>query len=288
MVVDGFVDLVDGRKLAYAEWGAPDGSPIIYCHGFPSNRRELDLISQVLEQCKVDARVVALNRPGYGPSTSQADQAILDWPRDVAEAADKLGIGRFAVLGVSGGGPFALACGHLLGDRVTRIGIVAGMAPVDATGMEEATAISGPSSFRVIRRLQFGMAAVAFRKGQEGRFVDQSVASMGAADQQVIGRPEVRQWFTEVMREAFQQGGRAAAHEAGLLRGSWGFDPRQVSAETRYWYGAADETVPASAGRWLADRTPGSAYTLWPHHGHFTWMISDEAAEVVAAIGGGF
>jgi pimeloyl-ACP methyl ester carboxylesterase len=151
----------------------------------------------------------------------------LDWPRDVAEAADKLGIGDFAVLGVSGGCPYALVCGYVLGDRVTGIGIVVGMGPLDAVGMEQATGISGPSAVGLIRRLQFGMAAFSFRKGQEVRFVEQSVATMGHADQEVMARPEVREWFTELMRESFQQGGRAAAHEAGLYRRRWGFDPQE-------------------------------------------------------------
>jgi pimeloyl-ACP methyl ester carboxylesterase len=287
-MADGVLDLADGRRLAYSEWGPADAPPILYCHGFPSNRRELDLIQPVLERRLVEARVVALNRPGYGRSTFQADRGILDWPRDVAEAADILGISRFSVLGVSGGCPYALACGYALGDRVTRIGIVAGMGPLDATGMKQATGISGPSAVGLIRRLQFGMAALAFRKGQEGRFVEQSVASMGAADREVMERGEVRAWFTGVMRESFQEGGRAAAHEAGLYRGGWGFDPRQVNHETRFWYGGADETVPMSVGRWLADRMAQSEYTVWPRHGHFSWMIADEAADVVSSTATGF
>jgi pimeloyl-ACP methyl ester carboxylesterase len=280
------LDLADGRRLGYAEWGSLDAPPILYCHGFPSNRRELDLIQPVLERRQVDALVVALNRPGYGPSTFQPNRRFLDWPRDVAEAADKLGIGDFAVLGVSGGCPYALACGYVLGDRVTGIGIVVGMGPLDAVGMEQATGISGPSAVGLIRRLQFGMAAFSFRKGQEVRFVEQSVATMGHADQEVMARPEVREWFTELMRESFQQGGRAAAHEAGLYRRRWGFDPQEIRARTRLWYGGADQTVPSSTGRWLADRIPGSDYTLWPQHGHFSWMINDEAAGVIAATAG--
>lgn len=287
-MAEGLLELGDGRRIGYSEWGPVGAPPVLYCHGFPGNRRELDLIQPVLERRQVEARLVALNRPGYGRSTFQTDRAILDWPRDAAEAADTLGIDRFAVLGVSGGAPYALACGYALGDRVTRIGIVVGMGPLEATGMKQATAISGPSGLGSIRRLQFGMAAMAFRKGEEGRFVDQSVASMGAADRDVLERGEVRAWFIEVMRESFQEGGRAAAHEAGLYRGGWGFHPQQVTNETRFWYGGADETVPASAGEWLADRMPGSAFTLWPQHGHFSWMVSGEAADVVSVIATGF
>lgn len=283
-MVDGVLDLADGRRLAYAEWGPPDAPPVLYCHGFPSNRRELQVLQPVFERCNVNARVVALNRPGYGSSTFQPNRTILDWPREVAEATDRLDIDRFAVLGVSGGGPFALACAYDLGDRVTSLGIVVGLAPIEAPGMARASAIAGPSAKGPIRRLQFEMAAFAFRKGKGGRFVDQSLATMSTTDRAALARPEMRQWFTETMRESFEQGGHASAHESGLYRRPWGFDTQQVTVKARLWYGGADQTVPASAGRWLAERLPNANYLLWPHHGHFTWMINDEAAEVVTTI----
>ena len=286
-MVDGVLDLADGRRLGYAEWGPPDAPPVLYCHGFPTNRQELLLIQPALERHGVEARVVALNRPGYGPSTFQANRTFLDWPRDVAEAADQLGIGRFAVLGVSWGGcPYALACGYALPERVTRIGIVVGMAPIEAPGMHDASAISRPSANRLVRRVQFGMMAYAFKKGREDRFLEQSLTTMGDTDREAMAQPEMQQWFFAMTRESLGQGGGSAAHEAGLYRKPWGFEPEQVTVETRLWYGGADKTVPASAGLWLADLLPDSHYELWPEHGHFTWMLSHEAAEVVAAVAG--
>jgi len=281
---DGLLDLADGRSLRYAEWGEPDAPPVIYCHGFPGDRREIDLITSTLAGRGVHARLVALNRPGYGASTFQTNRRFVDWPADVTEAADRLGIGRFAVLGVSGGAPYALACGHDLDERVTRVGVVVGLGPLAATGMEHATAITGPSSNGIVRRAQFGMAAYAFRKGQATRFIDQSVASMGDADREAITRPEVHDWFAEVMQEAFSEGGRGVAYEAGLYRQSWGFDLTRINVETHLWYGGRDQTVPASVGRWLDARLPESTYVVWPNHGHFSWMVDDEAAEVIATI----
>ncbi|MGB7861566.1 MAG: alpha/beta hydrolase, partial [Acidimicrobiia bacterium] len=142
---EGVLSLADGRNLAYTMWGAPSAHAIFYCHGFPTNRRELDLLQPRLEQLGVGARVVALNRPGYGASTFQANRSILDWPGDVAQAADQFGIGHFSVLGVSGGSPYAFACAHQLGDRVAKVGIVAGIGPMEANGMKQAAAITGPS-----------------------------------------------------------------------------------------------------------------------------------------------
>lgn len=238
----------------------------------------------ILDRRSVGVRIVALNRPGYGASTYQPNRRIVDWPRDVAEVADQLRIGRFAVLGVSGGGPYALACGGFLGERLTHVGVVAGVAPLAATGMEGATAISGPSSVGFVRKLQFGLAAYAFRRGHAAQFIDRSIATMGGADREAMSRPEVRSWFNTVMEEAFSEGSRGVAHEANLYRRSWGFEPSQIEVHTRLWYGGVDETVPASAGQWLHDRLPDSTYVTWPQHGHFTWMYSDQAVEVVASL----
>ena len=94
----------------------------------------------------------------------------------------------------------------------------------------------------------------------------------------------MRNWMTEMMRESFRQGGKAATLEAGLYRRPWGFDLKQIQAETLLWYGRADKTVPAESGRWLADRLQYSDFVLWPEHGHFTWMLGDTAVDVVRAL----
>lgn len=283
---DGLLSLADGRKLAYNVWGRPDAPAVFYCHGFPTNRQELTLLQPKLEEYAVDARVIALNRPGYGASTFQSNRSILDWPRDVAEAADQLGIGRFAVLGVSGGSPYALACAYAMADRVVKAGVVAGVGPMEATGMEKASAIAGPSALAPLRRLQFEAAALSFRKGQESRFVDKSIDTMSTADQAALSFPETRVWFTETLRESFENGGRAIAQEAGIYRRPWGFDPGDINVETQLWYGAADLTVPPSVGLWFADKLPNAHQAVWPEHGHLTWMVSEEAAVIVESISG--
>ncbi len=105
---------------------------------------------------------------------------------------------------------------------------------------------------------------------------------MSEPDREVLEQPDVRKWFTKMTREAFVQGGRGAATEAGLYRREWGFDPGDVSVPTRLWYGGADQTVPESAGRWLQDRMSDAELVVWPRHGHLSWMVTDEAAEVIA------
>lgn len=283
-ITEGTLDLSDGRRLGYSEWGPAGAPPVIYCHGSPGNRLELGIARSVIERHGVHARVVAFDRPGFGLSTFRPSHRFVDWPGDVAEATDILGIERFALLGASGGSPFALACGRALGSRVTHIGIVVGSGPLEATGMRDALAITLPSSSGLLRRLQYGMIAYAFEKGREDRVIEQSIASMGEADQAAMERPEVRAWFGGLFGEAVKQGGRAAAYEAGLYRKPWGFDVSQVETPTSLWYGGKDEHVPASVGRWLAERIPNSSYVLWSDHGHFTWAVGGEVAEVVATL----
>ncbi len=229
---EGILNLSDGRRLVYAEWGPADAPPVIYCHGSPGNRLELGIARTVIQRHGVHVRVVAFDRPGYGLSTFRPNHRFVDWPADIAEATDMLGIERFALLGASGGSPFALACGHALRSRVIHIGIVVGSGPLEATGMRDSAALTLPSSNGLIRRFQYGMIAYAFEKGREDRVIEQSIASMGEADRAAMERPEIRDWFVDLFREAVKQGGRASAYEAGLYRKPWGFDVSQVKTPT--------------------------------------------------------
>jgi pimeloyl-ACP methyl ester carboxylesterase len=283
MMEEGVLELADGRSLGYGVFGSPGAPPVVYCHGFPGNRFEFQVMEWVLERAGVNARVVVLERPGYGQSSFQPKRTLLEWPADVAAGADLLGLDEFAVLGVSGGGPYALACGYGLPERVTRLGLAVGMGPLEATGMTEAGSITNPPSNHLASRFQFGMVALLFQRGQQDRFFDQSLPTFSQPDQDFLRQPEIRQWFLAVMGESFVQGGRGSAWEnTRIYRRPWGFDPEQIKVKTHLWYSGADITVPASAGQWLADRMPDANYKLWPDHGHFTWMAADEAADVFA------
>ncbi|HEX6301470.1 MAG TPA: alpha/beta hydrolase [Acidimicrobiia bacterium] len=135
-MVEGSIRLSSGRHLDYFATGPRDAPAVLYCHGTPGSRFELLLARPALERNHVDMRLIALNRPGYGTSSFVSAHGFLPWARDSDEAADRLGLDRFAVLGASGGSPFALACAHTLGDRIRKVAIVAGVAPPDTPGME--------------------------------------------------------------------------------------------------------------------------------------------------------
>src|SRR5258705_11547688 len=118
------ITLRDGRALAYAQYGAPDGRPIIHCHGTPSSRVEGDLLFSGNIAAEVGVRIIVPDRPGMGRSDFQAGRSLLDWPNDVLELATALELDTFAVLGSSGGGPYAAACGIRIPARVRGVGFL--------------------------------------------------------------------------------------------------------------------------------------------------------------------
>jgi pimeloyl-ACP methyl ester carboxylesterase len=117
--------------LCYAEYGDTRGTPAFYFHGFPGSRVEAQVVVSIGAQRGV--RLLAVDRPGFGRSDFQPGRTIADWPQDVRALADALGLDRFAVLGVSGGAPYALACARDLGDRLTAVGVASGLGPVQGS-----------------------------------------------------------------------------------------------------------------------------------------------------------
>lgn len=283
-MIERTLTLADGRQLSYSDLGPSDAPVIMYCHGHPGSHVEPLLLQDLLASRGIRVRTVALDRPGFGLSTFQPSRSFLDWPADVTQAADQLGLGRFAVLGLSGGAPYALACGFALGDRVSRLAIAVGLAPPCATGMDDAPVLSQLSANRLIRRLQIEAMAFAINHNQEDRVFNQMMDVVSDPDREMLHQPHIRRWFLDTLRIAFRQGGRGAAHEVNLYRKPWGIDVVDIETPTMLWYGAVDTMVPASAGKWFADRLPRAEYTLWPDHGHFSWTEDDGAIAVVTSL----
>ena len=124
------IKLKDERLLGYSEYGALDGKPVFYFHGHPGSRRDWSAYDSGNAAAELQARVIAVDRPGHGLSDFKPRRTIPDWPDDVTELAEALNVGRFAVLGASGGGPYAAACAFKIPQRLAATAIVCGMGPV--------------------------------------------------------------------------------------------------------------------------------------------------------------
>jgi len=122
------MELPDGRELAWLETGRPRGRPVFAFHGTPGSRRQVSFDEKSVAAAGV--RMIAPDRPGYGLSSFHPGRHLADWASDVAALADRLKLDSFAVIGVSGGGPHAVACARMLPERVTAAGIVSGVGPM--------------------------------------------------------------------------------------------------------------------------------------------------------------
>lgn len=280
-LIEGSIELSGGLHLSYGELGQAGSPVVMYFHGTPGSRFELALAVPALRRSRLRVRVISLNRPGYGKSSFEPSRGFLRWAEILEEAADRLGLDRFSVLGASGGSPFALACAFSLADRVDRVGIVAGVAPPETPGMSEAAAIAQEHDSPRLRAVRYGSLHLATRAGLTGAMTRRLIASLGSSDRMALADPWSTKSLEMVVEEGFAQWGKAATLEAGLFMRPWDFDLAQISQQVRIWHGTEDTRIPAEVATGLAGRIPEADCVLWPHDGHFSWATSDRIASVV-------
>jgi pimeloyl-ACP methyl ester carboxylesterase len=281
---DGVLQLSDGRRLGYAQYGRPDGQPIFYFHGHPGSRLEARFAHQAAAAAGFG--VIALDRPGCGLSDAKPGRTLTDWPADVAEAADKLGYSRFFVAGASGGGPYALACAWRLPSRVIRAAVISGVGPYQVRGITRGMRWQNRVGFQLAARWR-ALAGVLMRSmrnsvvGRPERTVDALARAMSPADAEVVRRPEVRDVLIADLREAFRQGSDGATDDMVLLGRPWGFSLGEIEPEVYLWQGEADTLVPPAMGKYLAERIPHCHATVLPGAGHL--LIIDRMPDLIEA-----
>lgn len=284
-VGDRTMELSDGRRLGYAEFGDHAGAPVMYFHGWPGARVEGLLGDDAARASGV--RLVSIDRPGMGLSTFQSNRELLDWPDDVIEIAGSLGLTRFAVLGISGGGPYAAACAWKLPDRLTSAGIVSSLAPFDIPGAVASMGRRNRLAFELVQRLsvlrRILMARVAWSVSRRPeRALESGVTA--AADVKYLDRSNVRSVLEQSLREAFRGGSRGPAWEMGLYTRPWGFPLEEIRVPVHLWHGEEDVNAPISMGRYLATSIPGCRATFYPGEAHLHFV--DRLAEILAVLSG--
>jgi pimeloyl-ACP methyl ester carboxylesterase len=277
--------LGDGRTLGYAEYGAAAGAPLFVFHGSPGARMQVRLAHAPAS--KRGIRVIAPDRPGLGLSTRRPGRAIADWPDDVRELADALGIARFAVIGISGGGPYAAACAWKLPGRITRAGIVSGVAPPEGPHLVNGLRRPGRLAFNLVLGTPWLMRCVmALGRPASRRFPEllfERVRTLApAVDQPALHRPEVVASLSASLREAFRSGGQGVADELLLLTRPWTFRLEEIRVPVRLWHGEADGVVPVAMGRHLANVIPDCRAEFIPGGGHY--LVFDRIGPLLDAM----
>ncbi|MGZ4251554.1 MAG: alpha/beta fold hydrolase [Solirubrobacteraceae bacterium] len=268
---------IGGRRIEIEQTG-PDGagSVVLFHTGTPS--------AGVLFEPMVAAgaargmRHVAYSRPGYAHSDRHAGRTVADCADDVAAIADRLGIDRFYTVGWSGGGPHALACAGLLGDRVIAAATLAAIAPRDAEGLDW---LAGMGQDNVDE-----FAAV--ESGQLVRFLDQHAAGLVhvTPDQlheafgDLVSPVDVAsitgdfaQYLSDAVKLGLARGIWGWLDDDLAILHDWGFSLDEIERPVTIWQGGQDRMVPFDHGRWLAEHVPGAEAQLLPEEGHLSLTV---------------
>lgn len=280
--------LSDGRLLGYDEYGSLDGKPLFYFHGTPSSRIEWRMVDGEQLALRLGLRVIVTDRPGMGLSDFQAGRRFSDWPADVVALADQLGIRQFAVLGYSGGGPYAAICALKIADRLTATGIVSGSGPFTEAGLTEGVNPMSRQFFELCRdkptRARLTLRLMGFMASHApDRILAQTVASLPEPDKIALELPRVRRAYLQTILEAQRHGPRGAQHDTGLMVGAWDFRPQDIAMPVYLWHGTEDRDIPLAMGRYVAHTIPNCTATFSAGEGHLSLWLN-HAEDILRAL----
>jgi pimeloyl-ACP methyl ester carboxylesterase len=270
------VRLPDGRWLACREFGHGRGVPVVYCHGFPAAGAEAAFADAAAREAGV--RLIAPDRPGIGASSAHDLARVADWAGDVEALLDGLGIHAAAMLGLSGGGPYALAAAGAMPQRVHHVTVVAGLGPLadigTAAGMSPIARVSMSLARQAPAVLAAMFAALApLVRASPGAAFRLLGARGAAADRQLLADPGLRAIWRQALADSVAQGSRPATQEMRRYVRPWGISLDRVRPPVQLLHGIEDRVIPVSHARWLAARLPSASLWLAPGEGHFSLPI---------------
>lgn len=271
--VEGVVNVRDGRQLAFAEWGPPRGRPIIWLHGTPGARRQIPEAARVAAD-ELDVRLVGIDRPGVGDSTPHLYDRVLDFASDLEMVADDLGFDEFAMIGLSGGGPYVLACAYAMPERVVAAAVLGGVAPArgdDAVqgGLVGLLAPLGSTVARLRVPLSIVLSGLLWTlRPLASPGLDLYARFSPEGDRRIFARPEIKAMFIDDLLGGSRRGLRAPIYDLVLFTRPWGFSVSDIKVPIRWWHGDADHIVPLAHGVHLLPLIPDAELYVRPGESH--------------------
>lgn len=264
------------RVLRVRDAGDPSGSVVMYFHGTPGSRLDASFGEEIAAELGV--RLVSFDRPGYGGS-SPSSFGLESVARDAQAVADRLAVDRFATLGQSGGGPFALATGALLAHRVMRVGVASGAGPfqlvpdaledLDANDRAAVALLPGdPVGAANGFAAGFEPLVPLFREGSEADIAAAFEDLLSPHDREVMQEERFSSAFATTMREALSQGTTGGGWDNVAWVGPWDVDVATVECPILLWYGDEDRFAPMAHGLWLRDHLHNAQLVQRAGEGH--------------------
>jgi pimeloyl-ACP methyl ester carboxylesterase len=274
----------DGSVIACVVVGEPGAAPVLLCHGLADSRLSARLFTRPVRE--LGLCVVAPDRPGCGRSDRRRLRRLVEWVEDAALVLDAVQADSAAVVGISGGGPFAAACAARLPGRVRSLMLISplglpgwstpGMAPGERVALEIARHTPAFGGW-----ILGHLAALARRSPR--LFLRVVTSELPDSDRRALGQPGVRDSFLASYAEAFRRGSWGVAQDLRVLTRPWGFQLGSIQAPTLIHHGDADITVPLLHARLFAELIPGTRLHVHPGQGHFSIL---DVREILATLAG--
>lgn len=275
---DAWLRLPDGRRLGYRVYGRPDGRPVYFFHGFPGSRLQAALVHG--QALAAGIALVAFDRPGFGLSDRARAPTVDHIAGDVSDLSQALGHRRFAVLGVSCGGPHALATARRLPQRVAAVGLLAGIGPMDQPRLRRGQLPLLRAMFRLAAWQPWAISPLLmldrmlFRRDAE-----QAVRALSSLltppDRRLVdGSAAVRAAFGASLAEAYRAGIVGAMQEARRIARFSTAQLDGVAAPVHIFQSGQDRNVPPAMGRYMAERIATSTYHDCPEEGHLSIVVN--------------
>lgn len=259
--LEGTVGLPDRRRLGFAEFGPPGGRAIVWLHGTPGARRQVPAEARIKAE-EHGLRIIGIDRPGIGSSTPHLYDDVGAFTADLDIVADRLGLDRFAVIGLSGGGPYALAAGARLADRVPVVAVLGGVAPTTGIDAIDGGLVSIGKHLEPVlsrTRVPLGMTlagAMKLARPLASRALDLYARLAPDGDRRLLARPEFKAMFLDDILNGSRKQFSAPLADVLLFCRHWGFDAADVSVPVRWWHGDDDNIIPYGHGVHMVDRLP--------------------------------
>ncbi|WP_183094252.1 alpha/beta fold hydrolase [Nocardioides stalactiti] len=272
-VLEGNVAVREGRRLSFAEYGAHTGPALVWMHGTPGGRRQIPLDARAYA-VEHGLRIIGVDRPGIGSSTPYLYENVLDWTGDLELLLDALGIDEVRVIGLSGGGPYALAAGAGLPDRVRGVGVLGGVAPTQGDDAVDGGIIQLAVRLAPVltaARIPLGAAlttGIRVVKPLAGAGLDLYRVLQPEGDKNLLERPEFKAMFLDDLLNGSRFQTSAPLADLVLFTREWGFALSDVQVPVRWWHGDADHIVPFRHGQHVVDRLPDATMSVIDGESH--------------------
>jgi pimeloyl-ACP methyl ester carboxylesterase len=275
--LEGNIAVGEDRQIGFAEFGNPQGRAVFWLHGTPGARRQIPVEARVFAE-QQNIRLIGVDRPGIGSSTPFQYDNVLAFANDMRTIADTLGVDKMAVVGLSGGGPYALACAAAMPERIVATGVLGGVAPTVGPdsisgGLVALGALAAP--FIQVAGAPLRLAAVALIRmirpvAEPAVYLYARISPQ--ADRDLLVRPEFKAMFLDDLLNGSRKQMSAPFSDIVAFARDWGFRLDEVKVPVRWWHGDKDHIVPFAHGQHVVARLPDAELHHLPGESHLAGL----------------